>query len=346
MAKRRFENISKHLRVSFIVTAILLNTAGIAKAYEIKTNDVEVVIDGENASYKTTAQTVKELFEKENIEIGNLDNISVDLDDEIVDDMRILINKAVEVKVVVDNKSEETIETGEITVGRFLLQYKKDKGENFVLAENINPSEELKNNMIIKLNSIREETSVTTESIPFETTTVENNKMAQGSTNVVTKGEEGSRQITSKTTYIGGEVDSVEVVEDVVIKEPVNEVIEKGVAKVIETNAGTYLSNKVMKMRATAYTASRSCTGKGPGDPGYGITASGMKAAVGVVAVDKNVIPLGTKLYIEGYGFAIAGDTGGAIKGNKVDLFYNNYSEAINFGVQYRDVYVLDEKIG
>ncbi|MBR4030800.1 MAG: 3D domain-containing protein, partial [Clostridia bacterium] len=80
----------------------------------------------------------------------------------------------------------------------------------------------------------------------------------------------------------------------------------------------------------------------------YGITASGMRAQVGVVAVDRRVIPLGTKLYIEAvdgswvYGNAIAGDTGGAIKGNRVDLFFDTTAECLQFGRRAARVYILD----
>lgn len=345
MAKRKFENMSKQLRVSLIVGSILLSSTGVAKAYELDKNNVELVIDGESVSYTTAAQTVAELLEKEEIDINDLDNISVSLDDEITDDMRILINRANNIKIIIDNNENETIKTGEVTVGRLLLQYKKQTGNDFVLDSDLTLSSKLKNNMTINLKTVKEETSVVTETIPFETITVENNKMAEGSTNVKTQGENGSRDITSKITYIGGKIDSTEIISNVVTKEPINEVVEKGTAKVIETSAGTFISNNVINMKASAYTASSSCTGKNPGDAGYGITASGMKAKVGVVAVDEDIIPLGTKLYIEGYGFAVAGDTGGAIKGHKIDLFVNSYSEAINFGIQNRKVYILGEKI-
>jgi len=97
----------------------------------------------------------------------------------------------------------------------------------------------------------------------------------------------------------------------------------------------------VLVMSATAYTADYESTGKNPGDPGFGITYSGMKAQVGVVAVDPSVIPLGTKLYIEGYGEAVAGDTGGAIQGNKIDLYFNSEWECTVFGRQQLKVYVL-----
>ena len=80
-----------------------------------------------------------------------------------------------------------------------------------------------------------------------------------------------------------------------------------------------------------------------PGDGGgSGVTATGMVARRGVVAVDPNVIPLGSRLYIPGYGEAIAADTGGAIVGNTIDLCMESYDEAIQFGRRSVEVYVID----
>ena len=75
---------------------------------------------------------------------------------------------------------------------------------------------------------------------------------------------------------------------------------------------------------------------------GSGITATGIPARHGVVAVDPNVIPLGSRLYIPGYGEAIAADTGGAIVGNQIDLCMESYDEAIQFGRRSVEVYVLE----
>jgi 3D (Asp-Asp-Asp) domain-containing protein len=98
---------------------------------------------------------------------------------------------------------------------------------------------------------------------------------------------------------------------------------------------------EVLTMSATAYTCDYQSTGKSSDDPGFGRTASGLKAAYGVVAVDPSVIPLGAKLYIKGYGYAVAGDTGSAIKGMRIDLFLNTEWAYSQFGRQTIKVYVL-----
>jgi 3D (Asp-Asp-Asp) domain-containing protein len=95
-------------------------------------------------------------------------------------------------------------------------------------------------------------------------------------------------------------------------------------------------------MVATAYDPGPVSTGKSPGQRGYGITASGMRAGYGVVAVDPRVIPLGTRVYVPGYGAAVAGDTGSAIKGYRIDLGFATYGEAVNYGRRTVTVYVLD----
>lgn len=87
-------------------------------------------------------------------------------------------------------------------------------------------------------------------------------------------------------------------------------------------------------MTATAYTAGRESTGKAPGDAGYGVTASGLPARPGVVAVDPSVIPLGTILWVQGYGLAVALDTGSAIRGDRIDVFLPDLDAALAWGVR------------
>ena len=102
----------------------------------------------------------------------------------------------------------------------------------------------------------------------------------------------------------------------------------------VSTNHGEMAYAACISMEASAYL---------PTDGnGAGITATGAVAQRGIVAVDPDVIPLGTRVYIPGYGTAVAADTGGAIRGNKIDLCMESYGEAINFGRRSVEVYILD----
>ena len=125
-----------------------------------------------------------------------------------------------------------------------------------------------------------------------------------------------------KVEAVESDINTVEMVE-----EPVRE-------NVVESSGGAMNYSAVMSMEATAYLPTDGSSA--------GITATGIKATYGVVAVDPRVIPLGTKVYIPGYGVALAADTGGAIKGYKIDLCMETYSECMQFGRRNVTVYVLE----
>lgn len=97
---------------------------------------------------------------------------------------------------------------------------------------------------------------------------------------------------------------------------------------------------KELIVRATAYTANcKNCSG---------ITATGLNLKknpnLKVLSVDPKVIPLGSKVFVEGYGYAIAGDTGGSVKGNKIDVFVPSKKQAINWGVKKVKIKVYPKK--
>jgi len=112
------------------------------------------------------------------------------------------------------------------------------------------------------------------------------------------------------------------------------------------TQIGALNVSKVLNATLTAYTAGYESTGKRPGDPAYGITYSGTRVKEGrTIAVDPEVIPLGSQVYIEGLGIRTAEDIGSAIKGNRIDVYMDDVEEALEFGVKKNvKVYVLQSK--
>lgn len=94
--------------------------------------------------------------------------------------------------------------------------------------------------------------------------------------------------------------------------------------------------------KLTAYCACFKCCEKHPGDVGYGITKSGVKAVEGVtIAADPKVLPLGTKVLIDGHEYTVQ-DTGCAIKGNKIDVYFDSHQDALEFGVQYKEIFMKE----
>lgn len=138
--------------------------------------------------------------------------------------------------------------------------------------------------------------------------------------------EESRRRDIAKLTDTPLDDDLPAQVEETPAVEPVPE-------NVVETAEGYLPYSQAMDMEATAYLPT-------DGD-GAGITATGIPATYGIVAVDPDVIPLGSRVYIPGYGEALAADTGGAIQGYKIDLCMESYGQAMDFGRRMITVFVL-----
>lgn len=183
---------------------------------------------------------------------------------------------------------------------------------------------------------------------PFKTIKKKNKELTHKQSKILIQGMNGKNKVKCKEYYAGDKLIKEEVIHVETLVKPIDQVFEEGTKDVSTNDRGDFTARKAIKMVATAYEAGPRSTGKRPGDKGYGITASGARAKRGTVAVDLRVIPLGTKLYVKSltpgvpdYGFAIAQDTGGAIKGNKIDLFMDTVWECLQFGRRPVMVYIL-----
>ena len=230
--------------------------------------------------------------------------------------------------VITIDGAPRMISTDKETIGELLEDMDNNIDTEYILndAEESDPIEAM---MTISLTSITEKTVAETKELPFETIRRPNTKMAIGTEKVVQEGKNGVSSIISKEVYHGKELIETKFVEEKVSTPAQSKIVEFGTTGIIHGHAFT----SSIKAKVTAYT---------PYDAGCnGITATGTAAKKGVIAVDPNVIPLGTKVYIPGYGVAVAQDTGGAIIGNRVDVCYMTKNEAFSWGVRNVPVYIL-----
>lgn len=170
--------------------------------------------------------------------------------------------------------------------------------------------------------------------------------------NLVQNGSDGLKQVEYRVRYENGTRVSKSFENEVMILEPIPEIKNKGTDDLFVTSRGLpFRYSKVLSAQATAYDLSYVSCGKYPDHPAYGITYSGTQARPGVIAVDPKVIPLGSKVYVQSldstrdYGFAIAEDTGSAIKGNKIDLFIGDNAAALRYGRRYVKVYIIEDPV-
>ncbi|MDR3120944.1 MAG: G5 domain-containing protein [Clostridiales bacterium] len=253
------------------------------------------------------------------------------------------------VKVVVDGEryvyQTAGMKVSELFEQKGIVLSKADRLYGAYLDGTIN------SDLYIEVKRITQKTVTEEVVIPSKTVYRDNPDLATGKSNVIRSGADGRKRVEYLISYENGIQVDKQAVKEEVLAEAVSKIVEQGSHGTKVGNDGVpFKYAKVLDVKCTAYTASYEDTGKRPGDPAFGITASGLVAREGVVAVDPSVIPLGTKIYIdildesiEDYGYAIAGDTGGKIKGKKVDLYFDASREAIlQFGVRKAKVYILE----
>lgn len=294
-------NIKNKKMLKVSTMVAVLSVGLLSTGYTLVNKNITLVVDGKESEVSTLKYNVKDVLAEQNIKYDNNDIINLPLD-----------------KKVLDGDKIEVIDVTQSTV----KEHKQ---------------------------------------VPFEVNVVEDNNLLKGETKVEVEGQPGTNELVYKTTYHNGKQVDKRFIKEVVISEPVDKIIKKGTKVEVKavstkdetvktkttsvnkaqstTNKNQSSSNKVqsntntnrkhMSVVATAYT-------------GDGITSTGTKPKWGTIAVDPSVIPYGTKVYIPQFGQTfIAEDCGGAIKGNKIDIYMNDKTSVKNWGRRTIDIYIV-----
>ncbi|RDY66421.1 ubiquitin-like domain-containing protein [Halobacillus sp. SY10] len=327
----------------------------------IASKSINLAIDRNHTEeYYTTASTVEEFFEQEGLEFNKRDEVSHNPDALIKEGMNIEVQQAFQVTVN-DGGESGRIWTTASTVDELLQE------EGITLNEldelNLSEEEDLSSDKKVMITRVEKVTDIVEEEVDFTVETKKDDSLPKGEKKVVSSGEKGLITKEYEVILKNGEEASRELIKETVEQESKTEVVALGTkvekkataaassssnssssSRSTSSQASTTVSRndtseaKTLYMHATAYTAN--CAGCS------GITATGINLKANpnqkVVAVDPSVIPLGSRVWVEGYGYAVAGDTGGAINGNRIDLFVPSRSEALKFGSRNVKVKILD----
>lgn len=257
-----------------------------------------------------------------------------------------------------------------MTTGKTVREVLKNNGIDFQEeSDRVEPGLDtaVESNMEINVTNTEIVYNPVDKEAEFQTEVRENPELELGAENVIQEGSNGIKTVVFRETYENGTLVDSQVDSEVMIQDPVNRIVEKGTKgqepvsadesasrEGGQREAGQEATEQTTEQvaevpassgqifRATAYGASAEENG------GYaGITALGTSLRPGVIAVDPSVIPLGTRVYIQypdgtPWGYGIAEDTGGAIKGNKIDIFIADDSQVYQFGVRDMIVTILD----
>ncbi len=293
--------------------------------------------DGHATTLYTTAPTVGEALYAAGITLYLADGVRPGLNERMSAGLQVYIDRSVPVTVQVDGRTLRT-RTHRERVGDVLADLKVVlTGQDYTTPTLDAP---LGEDATIRVVRVSERFLIEQDPIPFTTVWQPDPELEIDNQRVLQDGARGIKERRIRVRYEDGQEVARWLDEEFVAVPPTNKVIGYGtkiVIRTLDTPSGPVEYWRVLRMLATSYSAGTAGTPKS--SPWYGRTATGMQMRRGIVAVDPRVINLGSRVYVPGYGIGLAGDTGGAIKGQRIDLGYNDD----NLVLWYRwvDVYLL-----
>ncbi|MEQ6389469.1 ubiquitin-like domain-containing protein [Bacillaceae bacterium S4-13-58] len=283
-----------------------------------KAKEVTVTIEDKSDQYYTTANTVEEFLRKAGIHITDQDRVTPGRKAAIEKGLNVQITPAIQVTIQ-DGENEQKVWTTSDTVSALLEQEKVKLSEFDRISPELDST--LKEDATVKITRVEKVTDVVEEPIDYAVEKQKDSSLTRGKEKVIQQGEKGLVTKTYEVTLENGVEVERKLVEEEIKKESKTQIVAVGTKEpFITVSRSDSEFSMELSMVATAYT--EKCNGC------RGITYTGIdlrnRPDAKVVAVDPKVIPLGTKVWVEGYGNAIAADIGGAIKGNRIDLFYHS----------------------
>lgn len=323
------QKMSTTFVAKLLVLGITLSIAAVGFAPAVHADNTYIITDGDTVIVHVSASAKpQKVIEEAGLHLGYADKYTTI--ETTGGKTEINIQRVQTIAVNCDGRNSTYATYGD-TVGNILKALKIELGENDRTSYAL--TDPTFDGMAIDVIRVSYKTLQYEEVIPAETTYYEDPSLAPGETLVLQTGRDGKVNRTASVTYENGREVSREILSENVIVGPTKGIALCGPG----SDNGATGTSRTISCLGTAY----SCDGR------PGITATGTIVHLGTVAVDPKVIPLGSKLFITSddgqyvYGYATAEDTGGLIKGNRVDLYYNTTAECFQFGARRVTVRIL-----
>ena len=324
--KKRYEGPITRMNMTLIALLIIVCLAG----FMDKGKAVTIQADGTTRTVYTHAVNAEALMREQNIPLGEYDEMDITAGG-LIDGSTVTVRRAVPVTLEYKGTTKQ-VQSAKQTVEDVAVQHGYDKEKYRPYGDVKAP---VQKDMTIRIGNVSRKKVTEDEVVAYAIETIPDESIGKGEEQILQAGQNGRKKVTFNIVSLDGEVVGKETVNTELIQEMQPLIRKVGTAETVEINTGEISKYKeVFTMEATAYL---------PTDGnGEGITKMGTLARHGVVAVDPNVIPLGTRVFIPGYGVAIAEDTGSAILGNRIDLCMEDYTSAMIFGRRVVPVYILE----
>ncbi len=293
--------------------------------------------EGQATQLYTSAATVGEALRQAGMTIHLADHVRPGLGERLSPRMHVYVKRSKPVEVQVDGRSIRT-RTHREYVGDVLADLSIVlAGQDYTIPP---PNTPLHEDTPIQIVRVKERFLIEQDPIPFDSIWQPNPDVEIDHQGLMQEGSPGILERRIRVRYENGHEVKRMVEDEYVAVPPTTKIMGYGtkiVVRTLDTPSGPVEYWRKIRMLATSYSAGTAGTDKS--DRWYGRTATGMKMRNGIVAVDPNVISLYSKVYVPGYGIGLAGDTGSAIKGNRIDLGYSD--EDLVLWYRWVDVYLL-----
>ncbi len=337
---------ARSLKTQYLIAALLIAALTIAavSGFVWARKSITVIIDGRACSCRTQAADVAGLLEEAGVRVADRDIVSPGPDEAIADGDTVVVRHAIPVTVVLGNESMQLRVVG-ARVSDALVACGLDPTSGLKVTPDIGAH--LTPGMTIEVTDVFLRVVQEEVSIPPKSRIVSDPSMPINTRRVVNPGAPGKLLRVLETVVTGGCEGGKVLKAQRVVEAPVDVVIAVGTARDFTVAARGGLGRRTASQLPPPSEGTRMtvlATAYHPRDnslEGGFHAATGARLGYGIVAVDPDVIPLGTRIWVPGYGYGIAADTGGAIKGDHIDLCFDTAAEMSAWGSRTLQVVLL-----